>query len=566
MKTTLKRALSGLLCLVLLLMSVPANVSATAERELIATKIYAPQINPLYKDVIKHRELAPVVNAPAVEADNVIYHTSVTDAGAYFRDCMKNRKSSFVIGIRDDFYSDAQADQYYEQLWELALMHTGVPQEGDSLKWQWQEYAPWLRVEWDVDAETGEDVYYYLFSYEFIYYTTAQQEAVLTTAVNSLLNQLNVYNADDYVKVCAIYDYLCDNITYDHNNLYDDSYKLKYTPYAGLINKTCVCQGYALLFYRLALELDVDARLIAGIGGGGAHGWNIVKLGDKYYNLDSTWDAGSYQYMYFLRSPSTFYDHYRWDEYDTPSFHAAYPMSDTDYNNRCAHSWIAADCLNPKTCAICGETQGVALGHTEVIDTGYAATCITTGLSEGKHCAVCKLVLEPQVTIEKLPHTFTNDEDASCNICGYTRQLTPITDTMPVYRLYNPYTLEHLFTGGAAEKDALAAAGWIYEGVAWYAPKSGNPVYRLYNPYTNGHFYTADAAEKDACVTAGWYYDGVVSYAVTADTAGAIPVFRLFNPYETTNYHHYTAGVEERDFLKSLGWIYEGIAWFALAK
>ena len=141
----------------------------------------------------------------------------------------------------------------------------------------------------------------------------------------------------------------------------------------------------------------------------------------------------------------------------------------------------------------------------------------------------------------------------------------PEIPTMPVYRLYNPYTLEHLFTGGAAEKDALAAAGWIYEGIAWYAPVSGIPVYRLYNPYTDGHFYTVDEAEMNDCVEAGWKYDGIVSYAVDPDAEGAIPVFRLFNPYETKNYHHYTAGVDERNHLASLGWLFEGVAWYSLA-
>lgn len=59
---------------------------------------------------------------------------------------------------------------------------------------------------------------------------------------------------NDYENTKAIYDYLCQNITYGNDNLNDDTYLLKYTAYAALINKTAVCQGYAVLLYRLLLE------------------------------------------------------------------------------------------------------------------------------------------------------------------------------------------------------------------------------------------------------------------------------------------------------------------------
>ena len=225
-------------------------------------------------------------------------------------------------------------------------------------------------------------------------------------------------------------------------------------------------------------------------------------------------------------------------------------------------------------------TAPKAVDHQLVEVEEKLATCEETGAKAHWKCMICGELYadnkgEEKTTIKELEipladHTYDNDKDATCNVCGYEREVEPEVEpevvTLPVYRLYNPYTLEHLFTGGAAEKDALAAAGWIYEGIAWYAPESGIPVYRLYNPYTDGHFYTVDEAEMNDCVAAGWKYDGIVSYAVDPDAEGAIPVFRLFNPYETKNYHHYTAGVDERDTLEGLGWIYEGIAWHALVK
>ena len=127
----------------------------------------------------------------------------------------------------------------------------------------------------------------------------------MDTAVSNLLKSLNVSGKSDYQKVGAVYDYICDNVTYDYDNLEDDSYTLKFTAYAALKNKTAVCQGYALLFYRLMLELGIDARVIAG-DGGGPHGWNIVKLGNVYYNADTTWDAGVDEYQFFLKNTENF--------------------------------------------------------------------------------------------------------------------------------------------------------------------------------------------------------------------------------------------------------------------
>lgn len=135
------------------------------------------------------------------------------------------------------------------------------------------------------------------------------------------------------------------------------------------------------------------------------------------------------------------------------------------------------------------------------------------------------------------------------------------SEQIPMYRLYNPYSLEHLFTTNTWERDNLPNAGWILEGIAWYTPQEGPGIYRLYNPYTDGHFYTMSTAEVDSLLPLGWRMDGVVSYS--APSTGT-PVYRLFNPYETRNNHHYTISTQEIDMLVNLGWILEGIAWYAM--
>lgn len=58
-----------------------------------------------------------------------------------------------------------------------------------------------------------------------------------------------------------------------------------------------------------------------------------------------------------------------------------------------------------------------ATEHTPVIDAAVAPTCTQTGLTEGKHCSVCKTVLTPQTTLEKLPHSWGEGVETQAPTC-----------------------------------------------------------------------------------------------------------------------------------------------------
>ena len=136
--------------------------------------------------------------------------------------------------------------------------------------------------------------------------------------------------------------------------------------------------------------------------------------------------------------------------------------------------------------------------------------------------------------------------------------------TVPMYRLYNPNTGEHFYTGSIEERDNLVEAGWNYEGVAWNAPVYvGDPVYRVFNPISGDHHYTMSAEERDWLVSLGWNYEGV---AWNSASPSNVPQFRMYNPNASIGSHHYTSSTEERDYLVSVGWIYEGIGWFGTLK
>ena len=134
----------------------------------------------------------------------------------------------------------------------------------------------------------------------------------------------------------------------------------------------------------------------------------------------------------------------------------------------------------------------------------------------------------------------------------------PTVKTTPMYRLYNPNSGEHFYTGSIEERDNLSGLGWNYEGVAWNAPtNAGTPVYRMFNPNSGDHHYTMSQQEVENLKAIGWRYEGVCW-----NSGGNVPQFRLYNPNADCGSHHYTSSEEERDNLVALGWNWEGIGWF----
>ena len=249
---------------------------------------------------------------------------SETQAAIQLRNGMKARQEEITIKIMT---TRTDVEALINDIYNKALEHTGVPTEGDYLRWH--------TGDWDCDVVgTTEGGYNKLtMTYTFEYYTTAQQEAELDEEF-AQLDEIDFDALSDYDKVKVIYDAICQNVKYDQEGL-DAGNKLIYSAYSAAVLEKAVCQGYANLFYRLALFVGLDARVIAGTCTEGNHAWNIVKVDGKYYNVDSTWDAALFQaeqeYQYFLKANENFGDHTRAAEYATEEFNTAYPMATEDY-------------------------------------------------------------------------------------------------------------------------------------------------------------------------------------------------------------------------------------------
>jgi hypothetical protein len=134
-------------------------------------------------------------------------------------------------------------------------------------------------------------------------------------------------------------------------------------------------------------------------------------------------------------------------------------------------------------------------------------------------------------------------------------------ELVPVYRLYNSLTSEHLFTTNKTEYDKFVELSktdgdaWIGEGINWFAPATGNVVHRLYNEGLgamgrSSHYYTADETEIANLLTQGWTDDGADNQFMSG---GDISIWTCYNE-DLGSAHHYTSDESEWRGLAAHGW------------
>lgn len=333
----MKRIVCVLLALCMAAALLPAGVLAQE----LPQSLSGTWINPLYEGVVAEDDLTVVYPHEVrrnPDVPDVIYHTDIVAAAEQIREYIERREEVFSVGFQIPYedYTNDGLGALAVQIIEAACAHTGVPTQGDYLKWQYGGAGFGAQGYSHNDEKTA---YNSVITFSMIYYSNAAQEREVTKRVEKLLRELKP-TGTDYEKLTTVYDWICDNVVYDYEHLPDPDYLTQYTAYGALIDGTSVCQGFSLLLYRLALEVGIDCRLITGIGitpeESGAHSWNILKLDGKYYNADATWDinyAENDDYVYYLINEADFgVDHIRDEEFTTSAFQSAYPMDAANYN------------------------------------------------------------------------------------------------------------------------------------------------------------------------------------------------------------------------------------------
>lgn len=131
-----------------------------------------------------------------------------------------------------------------------------------------------------------------------VYILTLDERIEADKIIDGILSDIIKPYMNDHEKAKAVHDYIVLNSKYDKNKIY-------YSDYDLLTKGTSVCNGYALLTYNMLQKLNIPVKLISGLGSGEAHIWNMVKLGDYWFYLDTTWDdptpdIGTISYSYYM--------------------------------------------------------------------------------------------------------------------------------------------------------------------------------------------------------------------------------------------------------------------------
>ncbi|MBQ1688800.1 MAG: hypothetical protein II073_05940, partial [Lachnospiraceae bacterium] len=134
----------------------------------------------------------------------------------------------------------------------------------------------------------------------------AERLKMVNQNVAIALENLDLEGRSRVEKLLRIHNFIALLVTYQTGTT------TKYTAYDGLVSNSheCVCQGYALIFYKMCTEANIPCRFVTGKGVDQygytvPHAWNMVKVGNKWYYVDVTWDdpdnwAKPVTYDYFL--------------------------------------------------------------------------------------------------------------------------------------------------------------------------------------------------------------------------------------------------------------------------
>ncbi|KAJ3987920.1 hypothetical protein F5890DRAFT_1583782 [Lentinula detonsa] len=101
--------------------------------------------------------------------------------------------------------------------------------------------------------------------------------------------------------------------------------------------------------------------------------------------------------------------------------------------------------------------------------------------------------------------------------------------TIPLFRLYNQDFVDHFYTMSSDEVLEMIDEGWAYDNtpnhtagyVYPYSICGAAPIYRLFNPESVDHFYTMNIAESQDAMKDGYQDQGIAGFAMLPSVDGS---------------------------------------------
>ena len=150
-------------------------------------------------------------------------------------------------------------------------------------------------------------------------YTVHVYNKTVSERIKQIKMDENIMKKTKYERIKAVHAWMIRNIQYDYDNYLKHKIpESAYTVKGALLNKKCVCAGYAAAFKKLMKACNISCEVVSGKAGGGRHAWNMVKLDGTWYHVDVTWDDPIINergdnmrvyYTYFLKSTEYMFAH-----------------------------------------------------------------------------------------------------------------------------------------------------------------------------------------------------------------------------------------------------------------
>ncbi|OPZ94902.1 MAG: Xyloglucanase Xgh74A precursor [Firmicutes bacterium ADurb.Bin419] len=129
-----------------------------------------------------------------------------------------------------------------------------------------------------------------IISFDIDYKMTKEQEYNLGRSIDFIVSKLTSSDMSDHEKEKLIHDYILSNIEYTDDVMYSNAYS------ALFFGKTN-CEGYAMLTHKMLKAAGIENIIVTNED----HAWNIVKINNNWYHLDTTWNDGPRRYLGFYK-------------------------------------------------------------------------------------------------------------------------------------------------------------------------------------------------------------------------------------------------------------------------
>ena len=96
---------------------------------------------------------------------------------------------------------------------------------------------------------------------------------------------------DAYEKIKSVYELLIREVEYDETSLHNQTIQ------SVFLEKKTVCMGYAKATQYLLNKMGIFCTLVTGNildEANSSHAWNLVRIGENYYYVDTTWGSPGY--------------------------------------------------------------------------------------------------------------------------------------------------------------------------------------------------------------------------------------------------------------------------------